>query len=44
MNGKRVILTPKQKMALRKARLKAHTATAKYKRKKSVTKRNQFGL
>lgn len=42
--GKRVILTPKQKLALKKARLKAHTALARMKRKKSNLKRNQFGL
>jgi len=42
--GKKVILTPKQKLALKKARLKAHTGLAKMKRKKSLAKRNQFGL
>ncbi len=44
IEGKRVRLTPKQKMALIKARLKAHTGRAEIKRKKSKILRKRFGL
>lgn len=37
-------LSPKQKQALMKARLKAHTGQAKLKRKKSSAKRKTYGL
>ena len=36
--------TPKQKMALRKARMKAHTGVANYKRGKSLNKGKQRGM
>lgn len=42
--NKKVILTPKQKLALLKARLKAHTGQANLKRKMSMKKRATFNL
>ena len=42
--NKRVILTPKQKLALLKARMKAHTGMAEAKRKRSLKKRATFNL
>ena len=42
--NKVVRLTPKQKLALLKARMKAHTAMAEAKRKRSLKKRATFNL
>lgn len=38
------ILSPAQKQALRKARMKSNTATAKFNRGRSLKKRKSFGL
>lgn len=42
--GKKIHLTPKQKQALVRARLKAHTAKAKMHRAKSAKVRKRYGL
>lgn len=42
--GKKIHLTPKQKQALVRARLKAHTAKAKMHRAKSAKIRKRYGL
>jgi hypothetical protein len=42
--NKKVILSPKQKLALMKARIKAHTGLAKARREKSMKKRATFKL
>jgi len=42
--NKKVILSPAQKRALAKARLKAHKASANIKRKKSLKRRKSFGI
>lgn len=42
--NKRVVLSPKQRQALMKARMKAHTGLAEMHRKKSVKKRINFKL
>jgi hypothetical protein len=44
VNGRRVILSAKQRQALRKARLKAHTSRAEIHRQKSDRLRKRFGL
>jgi hypothetical protein len=44
IEGKRVHLSLKQRLALTKARLKAHRGRAELKRKRSNHKRKSFGL